>query len=322
MRPAVERMGHPGWCANLIQAAGLRPGEPVIVVVDEPLLEQGSQLVATVADAGGEPRLEVWTGERPLTHAPPAVLDAAEHALVSYFLAQEPLGAEAGARFELLQRVTGHHGRQIFMAFVTPELLAGELSEPAPDLADKARLVLEQIGDAETIRLTSPGGTDLTLRVGGRPWRDDVGPLQPGHSSNFPGGEVYIAPHSDGADGVLVADVTVPYTVDGLVDEPVIMRFDRGRVTSIEGGRAAELLRRMVDEAGAGADVVAELGIGINDAITPRGHVMLDEKAGGTAHVAIGRNTGPYGGDNEASIHVDCVFAEPTIEADGRLIAV
>ena len=145
-------MGHPGWCANLIQAAGLRPGEPVIVVVDEPLLEQGSQLAATVADAGGEPRLEVWTGERPLQHAPPALLDAAEHALVSYFLAQEPLGAEAGARFELLQRVTGHRGRQIFMGFVTPELLAASSRSPRPTSTDRARRVLDQIGDAETIR--------------------------------------------------------------------------------------------------------------------------------------------------------------------------
>ena len=45
---------------------------------------------------------------------------------------------------------------------------------------------------------------------------------------------------------------------------------------------------------------------------------MLDEKAGGTAHVAIGRNTGTYGGDNEATIHVDCIFSGPVIEADGR----
>jgi aminopeptidase len=313
-------MGHPGWCANLIQAAGLRPGEPVLVVVDEPLLEQGSQLVATVADAGGQPRLEVWTGERPLQHAPSAVLEAAEHALVSYFLTQEPLAAEAGARFELLQRVTSHRGRQIFMGFVDSALLEGQLSEPAPDLTGAAHRVLEQVGDAETIRLTSPAGTDLTLRVGGRPWRDDVGPLEPGTMANFPGGEIYIAPYSDGADGVLVVDVTVPYTVDGLVDAPVTMRFERGRVTSIEGGRAAELLRRIVEEAGTGADVVAELGIGLNHTVTPVGNIMLDEKAGGTAHVAIGRNTGPYGGDNEASIHVDCVFSQPTIEADGRLV--
>src|SRR3954454_41165 len=135
-------MGHPGWCVNLVSAAGLETGEAVLVVVDEPLLEQGSQLAATVADAGGRPRLEVWTGTRPLEHAPPAVLDAAEHADVSYFLTQEPLAAEAGARFELLQRVTGHRGRQIFMGFVDAALLAGQLSEPAPDLTGAACRVL------------------------------------------------------------------------------------------------------------------------------------------------------------------------------------
>ena len=69
---------------------------------------------------------------------------------------------------------------------------------------------------------------------------------------------------------------------------------------------------------GTGADVIAELGIGLNHTVRPRGHVMLDEKAGGTAHVAIGRNTGAYGGDNEAKIHVDCIFSTPEVEADGR----
>ena len=78
------------------------------------------------------------------------------------------------------------------------------------------------------------------------------------------------------------------------------------------------MLRELVEDAGAGADVIAELGIGLNHNLTPRGHVMLDEKAGGTAHVAIGRNTGSYGGDNEATIHVDCIFSAPEVEADGR----
>ena len=47
---------------------------------------------------------------------------------------------------------------------------------------------------------------------------------------------------------------------------------------------------------------------------------MLDEKAGRTAHVAIGNNTGSYGGVNESTIHVDCVFSDPEIEADGERI--
>ncbi len=315
----MERMAHPGWCENLVGAGGLKPGERVLVVVDEPLLEEGAHLAAAVRDAGGEPRLELWAGDsRPLAAAPPGVLEGGRTADLSFFISQAPRGDEADARFQLMEAVTGHGGRQIFMALVDGELLRGELSGPAPDLADAAEQVLAQLHDAKTIRICGRAGTDLTLRVAGRPWKTDAGELVPGETANYPGGEVFVAPHADGADGVLVADLTVPYTVEGLVDEPVVLHFERGRATSIEGGRAADLLRELVEGAGPGADVIAELGLGLNHDLAPRGHVMLDEKAGGTAHVAIGRNTGTYGGDNEASIHVDCVFSAPEVEADGR----
>jgi hypothetical protein len=88
------------------------------------------------------------------------------------------------------------------------------------------------------------------------------------------------------------------------------------------GAVADDLLRTLVDGAGQGADVIAELGIGFNPTVTPRGHVMLDEKAGKTAHVAIGRNTGSYGGVNDAKIHVDCIFSLPEVEVDGRRLEV
>jgi hypothetical protein len=315
----MERIAHPGWCENLVVAGGLQPDERVLVVVDEPLLEEGSQLAAAVKDAGGEPRLELWGGnQRPLAAAPPGVLEGGRAADLSFFISQAPRGDEAGARFQLMEAVTGHGGRQIFMGLVDGELLRGELSGPPPDLAEVAEQVLVQLEGSETIHIRGRAGTDLTLLVAGRPWKTDAGELVPGETANYPGGEVFVAPHAEGADGVLVADLTVPYTVEGLVDEPVTLRFEGGRVTSIEGGRAADLLRELVESAGAGADVIAELGIGLNHDLTPRGHVMLDEKAGGTAHVAIGRNTGTYGGDNEASIHVDCVFSAPEVEADGR----
>jgi hypothetical protein len=313
-------MAHAGWTQNLIAAGRLQDGERVLVVVDEPLAPEGAELLAAVQDAGAAARLELWTGERPLQAAPQPVLDAAETADLSLFLAEKPLPEEGGARFTLLQAMTGHGGRQIFLGFVDGELLRGELSQPASDLERPARDLLAQLEGSETIRIRGRAGTDLTLGIAGRPWRSDALPLQPGQMANYPGGEVFVAPHSDGADGVLVADLTVPYTVVGLVDQPVTLRFDGGRVTSIEGGRAAELLREIVEGAGEGGDVIAELGIGFNPTVSPRGHVMLDEKAARTAHVAIGRNTGPYGGDNEASIHIDCVFSEPEVEADGRRI--
>jgi leucyl aminopeptidase (aminopeptidase T) len=320
MESRETRMAHAGWTQNLIKAGRLRDGEQVLVVVEESLAGEGSELLAAAEDAGGRARLELWTGDRPLATAPQPVLDAAETADLSLFLAEKPLPDEGAARFSLLQTVAGHGGRQIFLGFVDGELLRGELSRPGADLERPARDLLAQLEGSETLHVRGRAGTDLTLSVGGRPWRSDALPLEPGQMANYPGGEVFVAPHRDGADGVLVADLTVPYTVDGLVDEPVTLRFEQGRVTSIEGGRAADMLRTIVEEAGEGADVVAELGIGFNPTVSPRGHVMLDEKAARTAHVAIGRNTGPYGGDNEATIHVDCVFSEPEVEADGRRV--
>jgi hypothetical protein len=309
----------PGWCRNLIEAGRLEAGEEVLVVVDEPLAVQGSQLADAVKQAGAQPRLELWAGpNRPMKRPPPGVAEGAGSASLCYFLSEKPLGGEADARFELMELLAAHGGRELYLALVTPELLAGELSQPQPKLEEPARRLIAALEDANEIRICGRAGTDLRLRVDGRPWLSDTFPLEAGDGHNFPSGEIYIAPHSDGADGVLVADLTIPYTVEGLVDAPVTLQFEGGRVTSIEGGRAAQMLRELVADSGRGADVIAELGIGLHPGLKPRGHTMLDEKAAHTAHVAIGRNTGGYGGDNEAAIHVDCVFSGPRLEADGR----
>jgi 2,5-dihydroxypyridine 5,6-dioxygenase len=310
----------PGWCRNLLEAGRLRAGEEVLVFVDEPLVEQGSQLSTAVKEAGGLPTFELWVGNRPMRHAPQPILAAAASATLAFFLSQDPHPAEAAARFEVLETVTGHGGRQIYMALVTPELLEGELSEPPPDLAEPARQLLGEVEGANTIRICGGAGTDLTLGIAGRPWKTDVFPLEEGGFANYPGGEIFVAPLRDATDGLLVADLTIPYTVDGLVDEPVALSFEGGRVVEISGGKAAQMLRELVADAGSGADVIAELGIGLNPTVQPRGHTMLDEKAARTAHVAIGKNTGPYGGDNDAAIHVDCIFSDPSLEVDGRAV--
>jgi hypothetical protein len=309
---------HPGWCLNLIRHAQVAAGERAMVLVDEPLAPEAEELAAALRDVGAEPNVVLWAGERPFEHAPAEATDAAREADVGFHLQQAPRGEEGAARFEVLHAMEENGGRMLFLGFVDGPLLAGELSQPTPDLAETARALLAQLEGARELRIRAPAGTDLTMRVEGRTFLSDAFPLGPGDFGNYPGGEVFTAPLEDSANGVLVADLTVPYTVEGLVDEPVRLTFESGRVTAIEGGRAADLLRSLVQEAGEGADVIAELGIGFYPDLPPRGHVMLDEKAAGTAHVAIGRNTGLYGGVNEAQIHVDCIFSAPEIEVDGR----
>jgi leucyl aminopeptidase (aminopeptidase T) len=67
--------------------------------------------------------------------------------------------------------------------------------------------------------------------------------------------------------------------------------------------------------------VIAELGIGTNDCARLMGNPMTDEKVLGTAHIAVGDNVHiPLGGKNEADIHIDGIFGDPTIVIDGNTI--
>jgi hypothetical protein len=74
----TEPITRPGWCRNLIEAAHVRPGDAVLVVVDEPLVAEDAQLADAVRSAGAEVRLDLWAAdERPMRHAPPRVLEVA-----------------------------------------------------------------------------------------------------------------------------------------------------------------------------------------------------------------------------------------------------
>src|SRR4029077_1365335 len=102
-------------------------------------------------DAGGEPRIELWDGDRPLADAPPKVIEGGRAANLSFFMSQAPRSDEAAARFQLMETVIGSGGRQIFMGFVDGDLLRGELSRPTPDVSKAAEKLIAQVKDAETI---------------------------------------------------------------------------------------------------------------------------------------------------------------------------
>ncbi len=106
----------------------------------------------------------------------------------------------------------------------------------------------------------------------------------------------------------------------GILPQPIRLTFHEGRIVEVDGGPEAAQVRQVIAEAGAGADIVAELGIGTNDQARLTGKIITDEKVLGTAHVAFGHNKGSYGGDNEASIHVDGVMADASIWAGGELV--
>jgi leucyl aminopeptidase (aminopeptidase T) len=308
----------PGWCDNYLTAARVRPGERLRIVVDEPFAAEAEELAAAAGALGVEARIACYPAERPILEPPAELMDTAAWADVSITLMERTYVEEQPAGRALLQAVLSHGGRALSSPGIDHETLLGELSQPMADVEPAARKLLAAVEGSRELHIRGAAGTDLRLRVDERKWVDDALPLEPGNVANFPGGEICVAPLADGADGILVADLTIPHGPrEELLPEPVVLLFEAGRARSIEGGEAGDALRRLVEEAGEGADVIAELGIGLNPAIRVRGHVLFDEKVAGTAHVAIGSNVGPYGGDNVASIHVDCVFSAPELVVDG-----
>jgi leucyl aminopeptidase (aminopeptidase T) len=176
--------------------------------------------------------------------------------------------------------------------------------------------VLEQVEDAEEIRVTSPQGTDITFTVGSRPWHLDTGIVhEAGEMSNLPAGEVFLAPET--ADGTFVVDGTMrPH---GKLDGKTLrFEVEDGYVTEIDDPEIREQVETAAEEVGQDAYNLAELGIGTNVAVTELvGSVLLDEKAGGTVHIAIGDDHA-IGGDTHAPIHLDGILTEPTVYADGE----
>ena len=186
-------------------------------------------------------------------------------------------------------------------------------------IREECRRVYDQVADAEAIRVTTHQGTDITLEPGAREWHEDTGVVHdPGGMTNLPAGEVYVSPET--GDGTVVVDGTMmPH--GRLGDHTVEFEVEDGQVTHIGDDALREEVEAAAAEAGNVAYNLAELGIGTNVAVADLvGSVLLDEKAAGTVHLAIGDDHG-IGGDVEAPIHLDGVLTEPTVFADGQQIA-
>ncbi|MDG5757803.1 aminopeptidase [Natronococcus sp. A-GB1] len=202
---------------------------------------------------------------------------------------------------------------------ITEEVFTTGLDADYETIADHSADVLEQVADAQEIQVTAPAGTDITFDIGDREFLSDTGIVhEPGQMSNLPAGEVFVSPET--ADGTFVVDGTMrPH---GLLEDGQELRFEveDGLVTEISDDEIRKTVETAAEEVGDAAYNLAELGIGTNVAVTDLvGSVLLDEKAGGTVHIAIGDDAG-IGGDVDAPIHLDGILREPTVWADGEIV--
>jgi aminopeptidase len=163
--------------------------------------------------------------------------------------------------------------------------------------AETKRLA-ERIQGHEEVRVTAPG-TEITLGVAGRTFIPCDG------EHNMPDGEFFTGPIEDSVEGEVTFHL--PAVISGREVAGVRLRFEAGKVVDASAERGEEFLIELLDT-DPGARRLGELGIGTNYAID-RGtrEVLLDEKIGGTVHMAVGRSYPESGGINESAVHTDLV---------------
>ncbi len=181
----------------------------------------------------------------------------------------------------------------------------------------------------ELITRTAAGATHrLEADIGGwqrLPVASD-GIITDGAWGNVPSGETYIAPLEGTATGSIVVDGSIPGLVIGPGQE-IILHFQYGRLSRMEpedGPVARHLAETQIRHAKAVGDLdwgnLAEIGVGLNPAVESlTGNMLLDEKAAGTAHVALGSSFF-LGGTVQASIHCDLVTRGAGLLVDGKTV--
>ncbi len=158
-------------------------------------------------------------------------------------------------------------------------------------------------------------GTDLRFSVEGRQWLILDGKI------NMPDGEIFTAPVTNSIDGYI--SFNFPGVLSGRLMHNIRLAWKQGKLISAEASTNNDFLQKIVrsDE---GASLIGEFAFGTNPHVDRFSKdILLDEKIGGTIHIALGRAYPECGGTNQSAIHWDIVKdlrTNGSVEIDGKRI--
>lgn len=184
---------------------------------------------------------------------------------------------------------------------------------------------------ARGVHITTPGGTDLTMDMTGRPGLANYGAAdRPGHLDFWGLGAVQAAQTEGTTEGLLVLDVgDSVFHLGRFIEVPVHIRFKAGQITAIDGGLDAFLIREALTAAGdTGAWNAGHIAWGIDrralwtQTITQTpdtgGGGADIESFAGTVQVQIGSNDDvAFGGKNRSRTHLGLCLRGATLALDG-----
>ena len=218
--------------------------------------------------------------------------------------------------------------RVLYISNEHPEAL--ERLAPSPADEQKVRAGMRLLRGAKVMQVTSPAGTDLSIRIEGA----QVGGVwgyteKPGTLSHWPGGLCLAFPKAGSVNGTLVmAPGDINLTFKRYVESAIRLKIENDYVTSIEGtGLDAELMREYFAAWGdRDAYAVSHVGWGMNPRARWEAMAMYDKRdCNGTEQRAFAGNFLYSTGANEVAGrhtlgHYDLPFRHCTVTLDGAAV--
>jgi aminopeptidase len=289
----------------------IREGERVALVADEGSRAVAASLEQALSDVGAKTDcvLIEAVSSRPMTAAPPEILDALEAADAG-ILCVQPEEGELPVRMAIVGLIERRRIRYAHMIGVTPRIMREGMRADYRQVDRLSQQLCERMNVARALRVRTAAGTDFTATFDRTlAWVKTSGLINPRYWSNLPAGEVFTTPRS--VDGRFVCDGTAGDYFNrkyGILDEtPLDLEIRAGRLVSARCARA-ELEADFwaychTDE---NSDRAGELAFGTNLGLREMiGILLQDEKVPGV-HLAFGD---PYGSQTNADwksrTHVD-----------------
>jgi 2,5-dihydroxypyridine 5,6-dioxygenase len=218
--------------------------------------------------------------------------------------------------------------RVVYVSNEHPEALARLL--PDATLEPLVKEHVKRLRAARRMRVTSPGGTDLSIALEGATCGGNWGyTTRPGTMTHWPGGLALAFPAAGSVDGTLVlAEGDVNLTFKRYLERPVTLHIERDYVTRIEGqGVDAELMRSYIAAWGdREAYAVSHVGYGLNAKARWDSMALYDKRDfNGTELRAFAGNFLYSTGANEVAGrhtagHFDLPMRQCTVTLDGTTV--
>ena len=183
-----------------------------------------------------------------------------------------------------------------------------------PGLSQKWQRQAGILGQGKEVRVVGKE-TDLRFSIEGRSWEVFDGKL------NMPDGEIATSPVETSVNGHIYFDF--PGVLGGRLLEDIFLKWENGKLVEATSATHQDFLHEITNT-DPGASRIGEFAFGTNMEIKHFSRdILLDEKMGGTIHIALGRAYQSAGGVNKSAIHWDIVKdmrEDGQVFVDGKLV--